>query len=233
MTEKTIYEQVKYSYKGFHSLFNQHILNIVYERPFYTPDYSHLDRIIVSMEFEEFKVQYPDTYKKYLGDFLTEYLQLQSETSQVVCSNENMRYIPSVSKFCKDIDYIVDYLEEMVTPEDNLPETYLKFEKFQPIEKLLIWHYLNLDSLKLYQYNLKAGVFFLSRLLDINPESIKKPLSKLNIYTASNELTPSQARSIYPTLEKVKAFFDESELSKLSTVIEARITELQMKSGKV
>ena len=121
----------------------------------------------------------------------------------------------------------------MIDPEiQEQPETPLKYEKLKPIEKTLIMYYLKIDCLTPYQMGLKPGNYFLSRLLDINPESIKKPLSKLPDYTTNNKLTESQARNLYPILEKVKQFFDESELFKISKVIEERIKQLRFISGK-
>lgn len=233
MTEKTIYEQVKYSYDAFCRISDKLESYGYYVSEPYEKDYGKIDRIMVSMEFEEFKRQYPDTYKKVLADFLKEYIQLQSQCEQYITSQEKFRNKLDVIKYVKDIDYLVDYLQGMVKPDDEVAETYLKSDKLLPIEKLLILHYLAVDSLRTCIFSSKAGKFFLSSLLDINPESIKKPLSKLVDYTANNELTPKQASSLYPLLERVKAFFDESELSKISAVIETRLTELQMKSGKV
>jgi hypothetical protein len=180
------------------------------------------------LEIDEFVKEYPDTNKKYLIPIQEKYRELFAELSGLF---KNEKIPNKIRNLYFVVGYIDEHLTELLTPKNEIQEQPQKFEKLKPSEKILIIHYLEISSLKRYLFNSKSGTFFLSRLLDINPVSIKKPLFKLDDYT-TNKLTEGQARTIFPVLEKVKSFFDYSELNELSKVVETRMKELKIILGK-
>ncbi len=99
------------------------------------------------------------------------------------------------------------------------------------IEKLLILHYLEIDSLKRTILNSKPGINFISKFLEINPDSIKKPFAKIEDYT-TNPATRSRAEQLFPTLEKIYQFFIDSDLQRIADKIKPRISELRKIAGK-
>lgn len=184
-----------------------------------------------TIEFDQLKKDFPDVYKHYLNIFLVQYETLEYLFAKADISNTKVKILDIKALFIC-IDDIIKHLNRLLSPENEIQDQPQKFEKLKPIEKILIIHYLKIESLKRYQYHLKPGVFFLSRLLDINPESIKNPVLKLSDYTTTNIDSEYKARNLYPTLEKVKSFFENSDLNEISKVIEIRINELKVISGK-
>lgn len=200
--------------------------------------FSKHDSLKLMSKLDCYRKENPDNYKIYFNRFLdklNDCLQRLNEP-RVPFGIGEIRKFDSEEARMADIvlgciSDAIQHIKELLKPETETQEPPQKFVKLKPIEKLLIIDYLKIDSLKRCQLGQKPGVFFLSRLLDINPESIKKPLLKLNDYTTI-ELTDSQAANIYPTLEKVKLFFDESELNEISKVIQIRINVLKRQLGK-
>ncbi|MBV5313197.1 MAG: hypothetical protein JZU47_07860 [Prolixibacteraceae bacterium] len=192
------------------------------------------------IEFDQLKKEYGNDSVRYLNRFLALYessesLLIDSDRSKL---NEHTKPITEISDFVFNplsncLKQIIEHLNRLLNPEPEIQETPQKFEKLGAIEKILIVHYLKIESLKRYQYHLKPGIFFLSRLLDLNPDSIKKPVLKVLEYTTENIDSDSKARNLITTLKTVKSFFDSSELKEISKVIETRINELEIKSGKV
>lgn len=174
------------------------------------------------------KLSYPD--KQILN--IKEYTN--GQFNFILSVNMMIGLWPELEKYCKSI------IDEISTPEIEVMEKPQKFETLKPIEKILIVYYLNQQN-KLFnnpinQLSLNSGKYFLSRLLDINPDSIRNPVLKISEYTTMNithkEMTQQKALNLYPTLNTVKTFFDNSELFEISKVIETRINELKRKSGK-
>jgi hypothetical protein len=204
-----------------------------------------LDHNKITYEFDLLKRELPETYKEKLKPILSDYEWInhlhdnlyqpnnqndeKREFNEYSITNDNEYFIDHLSRCLKHIIY---YLKGMLNPETGIQEMPQKFEKLKPFEKILIFHYLN-ERNKLFKYplNSKSGKYFLSRLLDINPDSIKNPVSNISDYT-TNKVTEKQAESLYKTLETVKSFFDNSELFEISKVIEPRINELRIKAGK-
>lgn len=199
------------------------------------------------IELDQLKKEFPETYELYLESILDWYEGLASEIERDIdkctrSTEEEFEMECMLEEIYGQIRLIIPHLYEVLkldpenelhTPlDDNFHKTHVKFERLSPVEKLLIIHYLKIDSLRRLPYGFKPGVYFLSRLLDINPESIKKPSYKLENYTTEEKLTEPQARSLYPTLEKIKTFFDNSELYEISKVVEVRISKLKNISGK-
>jgi len=190
-----------------------------------------------------FKKDNPDNYEKYLNIFFIEFDEIWESFNDLitrVCeplfstgimNTFDIHIGNKANTGLNIISATKRHIIELIIPETETQEQPQKFDKLKPIEKLLIINYLKIESLKRCQFGQKSGVFFLSRLLDINPESIKNPLNKLDDYTA-NELTYPQAANIYPILEKVKLFFDNSELKGISKEIEIRINALKRQLGK-
>jgi len=189
------------------------------------------------IEFDQFirENQDPAKYEKYLNTFLEKYVVLDSQFDKLLSWQINYVVISDITLKSRCIKQIIEHLKGLLNPENEIQATPQKFEKLLPIEKILIVYYLNQNN-KLFnnplnQLSLKSGKYFLSRLLDINPDSIKNPVKNISDYTI-NKVTEKQAESFYKTLEKVKSFFDNSELNEISKVIETRINELKRISGK-
>jgi hypothetical protein len=185
-----------------------------------------------TIEFDQLKRDFPDTFRIYLKEILISYESLREfdlEGKQLLLAGNKEIVLLDCFTLCLDV--IIEHLKELLIPESEIQEQPQKFEKLKPGEKILIIHYLKIESLKPCQLGLKPGVFFLSRLLDINPDSIKNPISNLDDYT-TNPLTKGQAGAICRTLEKVKSFFDNSDLNEISKIIEIRINELKRILGK-
>ncbi len=158
---------------------------------------------------------------------------------QVVKGNSEMNLETQVKKdpdfsFFESLKNFINELQNTKTDiKDNLKielETIKEF-KFNIIEKLLIINYLNIDSLKNYQFQQNPGKVFLSNLFEINPESIIKAFNKIDDYTKNN-VSNKQAEQFIPTLRKVKQFFIDSELNKIASNVEIRINELLKFAGK-
>lgn len=193
--------------------------------------HSYHDRLKFMSDIDCIKKEYPDSYKNYLSVFeerLSGLLVALNDSPKVPYNVDESRTVIGISNTLRGE---LEYLTKILTSESAPQEPPKKLERLKPIEKLLIIDYLKIDSLKRFQLGQKPGVYFLSRLLDINPESIKNPLQKLDDYT-TDKLTDSQAANIYPTLEKVKLFFDNSELKGISKEIEIRINALKIQLGK-
>ena len=137
------------------------------------PETKKIDQFKICSEIDQFKIKYPDTHLKYLRQLLIEYTTLMFSKDEFIAE-----YLPEYGKEFIDpygydvlfttIDYIVDHLKDifkiedvrdMLNPETSIFETPQKFETLKPIEKILIIHYLKIESLKRYQYHLKPGVF--------------------------------------------------------------------------
>lgn len=181
-----------------------------------------------TIEFDQFKIEFPQTHKKYLQSFLDQYEALNQYYSEMAYYHRDL-IIGYLSSCIKEIIF---YLKGLLNPENEIQEKSQKFEKLGETEKILIFYYLN-EKNKMFKYplNSKSGKHFLSRLLDINPVSIKNPVLKISDYT-TNQVTERQALDLYPRLQKVKTFFDNSELFEISKVIETRINVLKQKAGK-
>ena len=213
-----------------------------------------LDEYKFIFEIEQFIKENPVSSYRYLRVFFNEYRALHMELRRKVVKylptfydediinedmideieledSERLDFIDEIEQLSGTLDLIVEFFDDL-PDEQGLPKQPQKFEKLGAIEKILIIHYLKIETLKRYQYHLKPGVFFLSRLLDINPESIKKPALKISDYTINQIDSESQARNLFPILEKVKSFFDNSDLNEISKEIETRIKELKRISGK-
>lgn len=232
--DNSVLGKIRSSYRAYKTSFEVCILRIDYGPRFILRDSYRFERIEIAEEFEEFKKVYPKNYKVYLADVLVDYEMLRDDATTVLAEFEDRRNTLGAVKFCRDIEFLIDRLKDMITSDDESHESFPESEKFTPTEKLLIWHYLHPNSLMFgYQYQLKPGIYLLSNLLGIKPESIKRPLLKLDEYTVKKNLTASQARGFCPTLEKVKSFLDESGLPEISKKVQERITELESISGKI
>lgn len=191
------------------------------------------------IEIDLFKKEFPDTFLLYLDFFHDWYSMLLSDMelmeSEIELYNDfdkKQRLSNPVNVLVSWLDIIVTHIEKIIQPENEIEEPITKVEKIKPFEKILIFHYLNeKKELLKYPLNSKSGKYFLSRLLDINPESIKNPVANISDYTM-NKVTEKQAEPLFKTLEKVKSFFDNSDLTEISKVIETRINELKRISGK-
>lgn len=102
--------------------------------------------------------------------------------------------------------------------------------RMESIEKLLVLHYLETNISK-QNWNSKPMIYFLSNLLSINPNSVKKRPGKIEDYTINN-LTAGQIPQILPTLEKVHKFFIDSDLQFIAQKVEIRIKNLKQIAGK-
>lgn len=200
--------------------------------------HSGKDPYLFTIEFDELKKEYPDTYPKYITKFYNTYKSLfgMFEALDLPKNNENEYEHPYINSLSNCLQHIIEHLQEMLKPENEVRKKLTKEERLIPIEKILIVYYLN-QSKKLFnnpigQFNSKPGKYFLSKLFDINPDSIKNPAKKVSEYTTDIIETQQKALNLYPTLEKVKLFFDNSDLNDISKIIELRIKELRIKAGK-
>lgn len=222
-------------------------------RPDWVSEVSKLDEYKFIFDIEQFIKENPVSSYRYLRVLFNEYRFLRMELRSKVVKylptfydeddsedmideieledSEGQDFIDGIDYLSGTLDFIVEFFYDL-PDEPEIQKQPQKFEKLGAIEKILIVHYLKIESLQRYQYHLKPGVFFLSRLLDINPESIKKPVLKISDYTINQIDSESQARNLFPTLEKVKSFFDNSDLNEISKEIETRIKELKRISGK-
>ena len=190
-----------------------------------------LDHLKYISEIDQFKKEFHENNERYLKDFLDRYERIRMFLAFPDKSFKDRKSMENHGLLVC-INQIIEHIEGLINPELGIQEPPQKFEKLKPFEKILIFHYLN-EKNKLFKYplNSKSGKYFLSRLLDINPESIKNPVDNISDYT-TNQVTEKQAESFYKTLGKVKTFFDESELFEISKVIETRINVLKKKAGK-
>jgi hypothetical protein len=210
-------------------------------------DIDDFDEFKITFEIDQFVKENPKTFEKYITKFLSQYLVLQKHLHRNIKSRVEIQEL--INNFDKypdfnnlesihyyglsgKIDKIVNHLNGLLNPEPEIQEPPQKVEKLKPFEKIIIFHYLN-EKNKLFKYplNSKSGKYFLSRLLDINPESIKNPVDNITDYT-TNKVTEKQAEPLFKTLEKVKSFFHNSDLYEISESIELRIKELKRISGK-
>lgn len=254
---ETTYDKVFKTKEYLEKLVSELFVDDVFKspRPDWISEVFKLDEYKFIFEIEQFIKENTVTCYRYLRLLFNEYRGLRGELRSKVVKylptfydefddddedlideieledSERQDFIDGIEYLSGTLDSIVEFFIEL-PDEPEIQQTPPKFEKLGNIEKILIIHYLKIESLNRYQYHLKPGVFFLSRLLDLNPESIKNPVLKISDYTTKNIDSASQARNLYPILEKVKSFFDNSELPEISKVIEIRINELKRISGK-
>lgn len=202
-------------------------------------DYEFVNRLKIISEIDQFVKEYPDTFKKYLQVFANQYFFLFNQVLEYLIPDSDTEKSRLHDRLVIDISFIIEHLNGLLNPEKEIqeqPEPPQKFEPLQPIEKILILHYLKFTPLNNSLLSLRNKEFIFSRLFGINENSIKKPLSKIREYTEyiKPKINEDQAEQFYPVLEKrVKPFFDESNLFEISKVIETRINELKTIAGKL
>jgi hypothetical protein len=230
MMEESIYDTINNRIIFFNETFAAISVNKLYHAKLHEK-YNQIDHLKITLEIDQFVKEYPEN-NIYLEEFLRKYEKLNKSIKNFLKSNEKPQNEPFNQMFKSDISKIIEHLKGLLNPESDIQEPPQKFEKLKPFEKILIFHYLNGEN-KLFKYplNSKSGKYFLSRLLDINPDSIKNPVNNISDYT-TNKVTQKQAESFCKILEKVKLFFDKSDLNEISKVIETRINELKRISGK-
>jgi hypothetical protein len=215
--------------------------------PFDYTRFEKVDPIKMCLKIDKFVRKNPN--KKYSQELLIKYLSLQVSIKKYVSElipnynydERNLNDYPqAVFDLFAAVDYITEYLKGLLNPEDVIQEQPQKFEKLKPIEKILIIHYLKIDSLKPInsQLHIKPGIHFISRLFDINTSSIKDAVLKIANYTTDDnsgklpKIEANTANQYIPILKNVKSFFEDSDLKNISKEVGKRIEVLNEISGK-
>ena len=194
-----------------------------------------------TFEFDQLKKEYPDPeiYRKYLIDVLERYEWLKSLFVEPDKSANQFKRM-NIDLLLNSINQIIKYLKGLINPETETQEQPQKFEKLKPIEKILIVHYLKIDSLKPIssQLHISTGINFISRLFDINQSSIRDAVKKIANYTTDDntgklpKIEAKTANQYIPILKNVKSFFEKSDLISISEEVGKRIEVLNEISGK-
>ena len=154
---------------------------------------------------------------------ITRYLDI--EPFDALYQSTGYKFYESLKKYLLELE---ESLKESIQNEDeNKPI----ISTLDPIEKLLVAHYL--DIAKPNYTNYKDGINFYSRLFGINPNSLKNNMNRIANYTTDDDkpLTLQSCTQRLIPLKKVKKFFDDSGMKKESKLVDDRINHLILRSG--
>lgn len=152
----------------------------------------------------------------------------QTDENQIEQDKNINSIIPQQTQTNENQIELEKFILSIIQQHEQTNEKQIEPEKiYTPLtikERLIILQYMQDHIMKIKGFSMyeMRWKLFITKLLNINLVSLKKPLEKINDAMNNNKLTPPEANELYKSYEKITDLFKSVKLSELKAITENR-----------